>query len=102
MTRDEEAKNIRLFDVRTIERNIRKGLTTRKDYEKFLKSLPDVAEKAAPPDAYHAADDDLDDDDFDDEEDEIVEAEAAAAEEPGEPAAPPAPNGVPETPSGAV
>jgi hypothetical protein len=67
MSRDEDAKNPRLFDVRTIDRTIRKGLTTRKDYEKYLKSLPDVAEKAAPPDALSA---DSLDDDFDDLEDE--------------------------------
>jgi hypothetical protein len=49
MSREEEAKNLRLFDNRTVERNIRKGLVTRKDYEKFLKTLPDAADKAAPP-----------------------------------------------------
>ena len=36
MSREEEAKNLRLFDVRAVERNIRKGLITRKDYEKHL------------------------------------------------------------------
>ena len=51
MSRDEEAKNPRLFDVRAVERNIRKGLITRKDYEKHLKSLPDVTDKIAPKDA---------------------------------------------------
>ena len=51
MSRDEEAKNLRLFDIRTIERNIRKGLTTRKDYEKILKTLEDVSDKIAPKDA---------------------------------------------------
>jgi hypothetical protein len=38
----------RFWDVRTIERRIRRGQLPRKDYEKHLKGLPDVAEKAAP------------------------------------------------------
>jgi hypothetical protein len=66
MKADEEVKAPRLFDVRTIERNIRKGLTTRKDYEKNLKTLPDAAEKAATPESIAAADE-LDDTDLDDE-----------------------------------
>lgn len=45
MSRDADAKNVRLFDRRTVERNIKKGLITRKDYEKHLKALADVAEK---------------------------------------------------------
>jgi hypothetical protein len=51
MSREEDAKNTRLFDVRAVERNIRKGLITRKDYEKHLKTLPDVTDKIAPKDA---------------------------------------------------
>ena len=50
MTRDEEAPSPALFDRRIVERNIKRGLTTRKDYEKFLKSLPDAAEKVKSPD----------------------------------------------------
>jgi hypothetical protein len=66
--RDPEAKNPRLFDVRTVERNIKKGLITRKDYEKFLKSLGDSSEKVVPPDQPPPPDDDdLDDDEEDDE-----------------------------------
>jgi hypothetical protein len=42
-SRDDEVKNPRLFDRRVVERNIKKGLITRKDYEKHLKSLGDVA-----------------------------------------------------------
>ena len=38
---------MRLLDRRTIERNIKKGLITRKDYEKYLKALPDVAANIA-------------------------------------------------------
>ncbi len=45
MSRDADAKNLRLYDRRTIERNIKKGLITRKDYEKFLKALEDAKEK---------------------------------------------------------
>jgi hypothetical protein len=51
MNRDEEPKNVKLFDIRTVERNIRKGLVTRKDYDKHLKSLEDVTDKIAPKDA---------------------------------------------------
>ena len=51
MSRDDEAKNDRLFDSRTVERNIRKGLITRKDYDKHLKGLVDVTDKIAPPEA---------------------------------------------------
>ena len=45
MARDQDPKTARLFDRRTVERNIKKGLLTRKDYEKHLKALEDVAEK---------------------------------------------------------
>ena len=44
MTRDEEAPDPILFDRRIVERNIKRGLITRKDYEKFLKSRPDVSD----------------------------------------------------------
>ena len=40
-----EIKIERLYDKRTVERNIKKGLVSRKDYDKFLKALDDVAEK---------------------------------------------------------
>ncbi|HVR64513.1 MAG TPA: hypothetical protein VMU50_21580 [Polyangia bacterium] len=45
MSRDADAKSARLFDRRTVDRNIKKGLITRKDYEKHLKGLGDVADK---------------------------------------------------------
>jgi hypothetical protein len=45
MARDVDPKTARLFDRRTLERNIKKGLITRKDYEKHLKTLEDVADK---------------------------------------------------------
>lgn len=34
------------FDVRIVERNIRRGRLARKDYDKYLKDLPDVTDKA--------------------------------------------------------
>jgi hypothetical protein len=52
MSRDEEVKNPRLFDRRVVERNIKKGLITRKDYEKHLKSLADTAGNIASPDEH--------------------------------------------------
>ena len=51
MNREEEAKELRQFDIRTVERNIRRGVVGRKDYDKYLKSLPDVADKVAPHEA---------------------------------------------------
>jgi hypothetical protein len=45
MTKRDEGKQ---WDVRTLERKLRKGLINKKDYEKYLKSLPDVAENIAP------------------------------------------------------
>ena len=45
MARDQDPKTSRLFDRRTVERNIKKGLITRKDWDKHLKSLDDVADK---------------------------------------------------------
>jgi hypothetical protein len=45
MSRDADAKSARFFDRRTVDRNIKKGLITRKDYEKYLKGLGDVADK---------------------------------------------------------
>ena len=62
-TRDADAKTTRLFDVRTVDRNIKKGLTTRKDYEKHLKALSDVADKTALPEVEpEDADEDADTD----------------------------------------
>lgn len=72
MSRDEQSKNLRLYDRRILERNMRKGLVSPKDYEKWLKALPDVADKLAPKDEPTSSvdldddEDDLDDDDGDD------------------------------------
>ena len=68
MSRDDEAKNVRLFDRRVVERNIKKGLVTRKDYEKHLKSLSDVGANIASPE--ERIEDGPDDDDIMDEPDE--------------------------------
>lgn len=39
--------NEKFFDVRVSKRYIKEGEITQKDYEKHIKSLPDVSEKAA-------------------------------------------------------
>jgi hypothetical protein len=51
MSREEEVKDVRLFDLRVVERNIKRGLVTRKEYERFLKSLSDAASNIAPPES---------------------------------------------------
>jgi hypothetical protein len=48
----------RFWDVRTVERRMRKGQLNRKDLDKHLKSLPDIAEKAAAVRVEDVADDD--------------------------------------------
>ena len=82
MSRDAEAKNLRLYDRRTIERNIKKGLITRKDYEKFLKSLEDAKEKGVMGTELPEVEDQIEDDGIDDELDEDEPEEIAAAGEP--------------------
>jgi hypothetical protein len=51
----------RIVDKRIVERNIRKGLIQRKEFEKFLTDLPDVASQAE----IVRVDEGLDDDDDD-------------------------------------
>jgi hypothetical protein len=74
MSRDPEAKvdpkTARLLDKRTVERNIKKGLISRKDYEKYLKSLDDIAEKGVYGGPAEEPDDDEPDIDEDEDEDE--------------------------------
>ncbi len=66
MSKDE--KDPRMFDTRVVERNIQKGLVTRKDYEKFLKALADLRDKTrVPGDVNAPAHDDDDDEDGGDE-----------------------------------
>ena len=63
ITRDDP----RFWDVRTLERRLRKGLITKKDYDKYLKTIPDASEKQAPIDL--SAVDDEEDDDYGDDDD---------------------------------
>jgi hypothetical protein len=94
----------RLFDLRTVRRNIRGGLITKERYEEWLKTLPDAADNVATvsfedeerearrqasprfpvisptrPLVSAPFDDDDDDDDYDDE-DEDVDGDEATAE----------------------
>jgi hypothetical protein len=60
----------KLVDKRVASRYVRKGVLDEKDYDKHLKSLPDLADQAMPIEASLDSDDydDLDDvDDVDDE-----------------------------------
>jgi hypothetical protein len=41
----------RLVDKRVAQRYVRKGVVDEKDYEKHIKSLPDLAEQAMPVEA---------------------------------------------------
>jgi hypothetical protein len=41
MHTDEQKK----FDIRNIERNIKSGIVTQKDYETYLAKLPDIGDK---------------------------------------------------------
>ena len=61
-----EAQENKTVDKRVVHRYVRKGIVDEKDYEKLLKNLPDLAEKAAPVEASIESED-LDDDDGDDE-----------------------------------
>jgi hypothetical protein len=36
------------YDVRVIERSLREGVISNKDYEEYLKKLPDVSDKGCP------------------------------------------------------
>jgi hypothetical protein len=74
------------IDVRSLERDLKRGKMTRKEHEKALKGLPDVKAKAmsmadaspAPGGAVEA----LGDDDVDDEDDLDDEDDAADGDEP--------------------
>ncbi|MGQ9645267.1 MAG: hypothetical protein ACUVWO_01855 [Thermodesulfobacteriota bacterium] len=45
MHTDEQKK----FDIRNIERNMKSGIITQKDYESYLAKLPDVSDKVFNP-----------------------------------------------------
>lgn len=63
----------KLIDKRVAQRYVRKGVLDDKDYEKHLKSLPDLAEQALTVEASIESEDYLDD------EDESEEPEVAPA-----------------------
>lgn len=54
----------KVVDRRTVARYLRKGIVDEKDYEKYVKSLPDLAEQAMPVEA-SIEHDELDDEDGD-------------------------------------
>ena len=60
----------KLLDKRVAHRYVRKGLLDEKEWEKHLKSLPDVAAQAVPVES------DLDHDDLDEEDEDEVATEA--------------------------
>lgn len=69
-------KKDRLFDVRTVERNIEKGLITREEYNEYLESLEDASDKSAVIEAEFeegVLDDDEEDEDAEEAEDEDEE-----------------------------
>ncbi len=37
-----------LYDVRIVNRNIRDGAVSKKEYDKYIESLPDVEDKSEP------------------------------------------------------
>ncbi len=45
MTKNKEELD---YDVRIVDRNIREGAVSKKDYDKYVKGLPDVEEKGEP------------------------------------------------------
>lgn len=64
----------KLVDRRVVSRYLKKSRLDEKDYERYLKSLPDLAEQAVPIEA--ALDGDFDDDD------QLDQEPAVAPEEP--------------------
>ena len=65
----------KVYDKRVAQRYVRKGLLDEKDWDKHVKSLPDLAEQAAPVEAT-MSDDDFDDDDLEEEQEEAPEGGA--------------------------
>jgi hypothetical protein len=53
----------RILDKRVVQRYVRKGVVDEKEYDKHLKNLPDLADRAAPVEAS------IEGEDLDDEED---------------------------------
>ena len=56
-----EALDPKLVDKRTAERYLREGILDPKAYERLLKSLPDIAEKAQPVQTSMAEEDEAED-----------------------------------------
>jgi hypothetical protein len=56
-----EALDPKLVDKRTAERYLREGILDPKAYERLLKSLPDIAEKAQPVQTSMADEDEIED-----------------------------------------
>ncbi|HET7827076.1 MAG TPA: hypothetical protein VFK90_17195 [Anaeromyxobacter sp.] len=46
-----DSHDSKILDKRVVHRYVRKGIVDDKEYEKHLKNLPDLAEKAAPVEA---------------------------------------------------
>lgn len=69
------------LDKRTAERYLRSGQLDEKAYERHIKGLPDVADKAATVETAMEADEDYDSDEDEDEIDEGDEEEAEGSEE---------------------
>lgn len=46
-----ETQDNKTVDKRVVLRYVRKGIVDEKDYEKLIKNLPDLADKAAPVEA---------------------------------------------------
>jgi hypothetical protein len=69
-----------LLDRRVVDRNIKKGLVTREEYDKSLAALPDVADQAEEVRVRLGAEDEVDDID-DTDEDDIDDEEPDAEEE---------------------
>lgn len=51
MSKDKESKDVpdlHVYDTRLVERNLKRGLISRKEYDKYVKSLPDSKDKVKP------------------------------------------------------
>ena len=66
-----------LLDRRVVERNIRKGIVTREEYDTFLRELGDTAENAETVTARLGEEDPVDEDEDEDEDDEEETDEVA-------------------------
>ena len=68
-----------LLDRRVVERNIRKGIVTREEYDTFLRELGDASANAESITARLGEEDPVDDVDEDDEDDDVEEDEEETA-----------------------